>query len=599
MFKKITRGGQVNLHNISMFVQVFRKSILFGFFFVFLTSFFWQLKENVPLKVLRNVKDVAAAHFKVEAFGKETTLNFFGRKVKAKDIIRRNRHDVKYLEQIMKESALMSLFYWLVASCLVFLFWYIKSLRLEKKELLRGGDLVSFEKFFDVLQDVEWKKLSFTEKLKTLINGDDLYSHLTIGDVPIVKGSETSHILLTGTTGVGKTNALNGLISSIGEGKLVIVDTTGGYVENFYRSGKDILLNPFDARSLGWNPWSECEMPYHYDAVAEALIQSSNVNDKFWDEGAKNIVSAALQKLEEIDEKSISSLREVLFDFSEQEYEEFFSDTIASTYTKKSGEKMTTSFKSIITNNMRFLRNLSDSESSFSMRKWIMDDNITDQRVFINCTPDSRVTLRNYLTTLFDIAVSSTMSLQPSRTRRIWFICDELPSLGKVPSLEQGLAEIRKYGGAITIGIQSIPQLSKAYGREGAKNITNLLNTKVIFRSTDSETNQYLSQILGENEIKEKSENISFGANTMRDGVNLSTQKRREQLVLPSEISELKNLNAYLKFPGVPVITSVEMDYLAVKPISISFLAKKADNNVVSLESKKEKVEKKKSKPLI
>ena len=99
-------------------------------------------------------------------------------------------------------------------------------------------------------------------------------------------------------------------------------------------------------------------------------------------------------------------------------------------------------------------------------------------------------------------------------------------------------------------GIQSFPQLTEEYGVHGSQTLLDLFNTKVFFRNDNPQTNQWISQVLGEKETKSIQESLSYGANTMRDGVSLSRQKKREPLVLPIEIAHLNDLECYLKLPG-------------------------------------------------
>lgn len=55
------------------------------------------------------------------------------------------------------------------------------------------------------------------------------------------------------------------------QGKRAIVyDTSGEFTATYFREGKDIILNPFDARSPNWNVWREIQEDYHNDGIAEA-----------------------------------------------------------------------------------------------------------------------------------------------------------------------------------------------------------------------------------------------------------------------------------------------------------------------------------------
>ncbi|MBY0264247.1 MAG: type IV secretion system DNA-binding domain-containing protein [Holosporales bacterium] len=66
---------------------------------------------------------------------------------------------------------------------------------------------------------------------------------------------------------------------------------------------------------------------------------------------------------------------------------------------------------------------------------------------------------------------------------------------------------------------------------------------------------------MGEAETTEHIENLSYGANTMRDGINLAQQTRTKPLVLPTEIGSLKDCEAYLKLPGTFPAAKIQLRY--------------------------------------
>ena len=70
-------------------------------------------------------------------------------------------------------------------------------------------------------------------------------------------------------------------------------------------------------------------------------------------------------------------------------------------------------------------------------------------------------------------------------------------------------------------------------------------------------------------------ESISFGAHQMRDGVNLSNQKQTKSVVSPSQIMMLKDLEAYLKFPGDLPVTKIALPYLKLNYGTPVFIQKK------------------------
>ena len=59
---------------------------------------------------------------------------------------------------------------------------------------------------------------------------------------------------------------------------------------------------------------------------------------------------------------------------------------------------------------------------------------------------------------------------------------------------------------------------------------------------------------LGEAEVTEFKEGLSYGAHNMRDGINVNTQDRVHSLLLPSEIQNLERLHLYLKMVDFPAV---------------------------------------------
>lgn len=145
--------------------------------------------------------------------------------------------------------------------------------------------------------------------------------------------------------------------------------------------------------------------------------------------------------------------------------------------------------------------------------------------------------------------------------RRLWFVIDELAALQRLPRLQMGLAEARKYGGCFLVGFQSKPQLEEIYRRNGADSMLDLFNTKLFFRCTEPSSQQWISRVLGDKEEAEPTENISYGANSTRDGVSLSRHTRQKPLVLPAEFSQLQDLECYVKLPGDYPCTKLQTAY--------------------------------------
>jgi type IV secretory pathway TraG/TraD family ATPase VirD4 len=87
-----------------------------------------------------------------------------------------------------------------------------------------------------------------------------------------------------------------------------------------------------------------------------------------------------------------------------------------------------------------------------------------------------------------------------------------------------------------------------------------LFNSKFIFRVSDQQTAHRSALMLGEQEIIETQENLSYGSNTMRDGVNMNNIEKKKLLVMPSEIMNLPDLTCYVRLAGNIPITKLTMN---------------------------------------
>ena len=122
------------------------------------------------------------------------------------------------------------------------------------------------------------------------------------------------------------------------------------------------------------------------------------------------------------------------------------------------------------------------------------------------------------------------------------------------------IAEVRKFGGCFLLGMQSFAQLTKVYGQAGgAKELFDLLNTRFFFRSPSADMARLVASELGEEEIEESRENYSYGANSIRDGISLGSQRVTRPIVSYPQILELKDLTCFVRLPGQYPVTQLEL----------------------------------------
>jgi type IV conjugative transfer system coupling protein TraD len=545
--KDFTRGGQTSMHAIRMFIQSLRyiivlSLIVFAIIFASLTTFKTKPYERyVALLYLRAKAEMVIANdqtrisVKMES-GRQITMSLktFCNNRYTKLIL--NRFIVK-----MFETVKTSLYSGAVAVVLLILIFKYRGKTNRAKRDVRGSSLRTPEELTKQL-----KKAGEASKIK-------------LAGVPLKKNSETQNISIIGTTGVGKTTAMVELMQQTRENKqkAIIYDKKGCFVQQFYRPDKDIILNPLDIRSPAWNVWADCKDGADFEMIAQALIPEHQSNsDPFWTSAARTIFAALCQQLKKRNMCTMSALLEPIFTDPEStdSLAKLLKGTIAETLVSEKIDKTALSIKATLSTyckSLMFLRGLDEDDAqTFSIRNWVNNKD-EDSWLFFSVVDNLKMPmLRPLISVWLDVAARSLLTLPLNRDRRIWLYYDELGSAHKLPSLEMVLSEGREYGACNVVSLLDKAQLVERYGVNNSNTILSLFNTNVLFRTNSEDTAKWMSGLLGKQEIIERRESVSMGANEIRDGVSLNDERRIEPLVLDTEFSSLPDMQAYLRLPG-------------------------------------------------
>ncbi len=436
-------------------------------------------------------------------------------------------------------------------------FWW-RGAALGRQKRIRGAEMVTAGELRRRVQPAHLRALS-------RLPGAARLRPWSIAGIPYPERTETQHTIVSGTTGSGKTVLISDLVSQIrsrGE-RCVLYDKMGSYTRAFFDPGRDVLLNPLDARAPRWSPFLEARNPRDFDMMAAALIpQQKDTVDPFWVTAARQLFSNGAGVLRQRDVKDNKVLVDHLLKTDLTALAEAMEGTVAQSIVDPENPKTALSVRAMLTANLGALELLPDEGKPFSIREWISEEG-RDGFLFLTSRGDQHASLRGLISTWLEIAVNAMLSLSQDDGRRIWVILDELPTLHQVPSLQPGLAESRQFGGCFVLGVQVASALRDLYGRNGAETISGLCGTRVVLAAPDRDTAQWSADSLGRSEIEEVAEGYSYGANTIRDGVSLTPRRELRALALPSEIMRLPNLEGYLKFPGPFPVASIRLEYVA------------------------------------
>ncbi|KTD66480.1 conjugative transfer protein TraD [Legionella santicrucis] len=546
--KQFTRGGQTTSHDWRMFVQITKLLICVYLTFVCLFTVGGVWKET-SLEKIRNTGTFYYARFLAD-LGGASKLNIsvqgkvYPLPVKTIAMNPYIRDVAASLRQSIYDSFIRALFISFFLSVLV-VFYFIKRGKEQKdNQFIRGSRIESSE---EVKKEIVAKKCN---------------SDIRIDGFPMIKGSEVQHYLIHGTVGTGKSQLIMKFLDALrARGDRVIVYDKGcTLIPHYYRPNLDVILNPYDARCPYWDMWLEAPNDSDFENMAQSLIPMQGESDPFWVNAARTVFSCCSSKMRSDPDRSPEKLLKLTVTGEFSHLEDYLKGTAAATLVSGKIEKTAISIRSVLTTYLKSLLTLSGltgKDNHFSIRDYILNQD-NNGWLFISSNGEQHNTLKPLMSMWLAQASLTLLSLEPDRNRRIWFICDELPTLHKLPHLGETIAEVRKFGGCFLLGMQSHSQLTQIYGQSGgAKAIFDLLNTRFFFRSPSSDMARLAATELGEEDIEESRENYSYGANSIRDGVSLGRQRVSRQIVAYPQIQELDDMKCYLRLPGSYPVTQL------------------------------------------
>ena len=549
MLKNFTRGGQTTMHAIRMFGQVSKRIILLSFLLylaiggLFMqqktTKYQWYLLMHYGQALLElSIQGNQAVHQVKEPTGKVISME-------AKKFIK-HRFLIQELNDLSR--LIQNIFITSLKVSGVFIVGCIMLLR------YRG-------KLQSINQEIRGALFLEPKLLKKLLKQRKKCSDLTIGDVPLVKDSETRHILITGTTGSGKSVCMMELMDKIRHRsqRAIVYDDSGTFIKHYYREGRDVILNPLDKRCPAWNIWQDGDDLADFEAMAASLMPLHlSGSDPFWIHSARTIFSTLAHKLKVTGNPNTRAFLRPMFSLDDG-LNKLLQGTVAEVLTSESLEKMALSIKSTLATYCKSFLYLQDETGPlFSIKKWIQHEN-RDGWIFVATSADKLEAIKPLISVWIDVAARNLLSLTPSFDRRIWFLIDELASLHRLSSLSLLLSQGRKYGVCNVTAFQDIHQLRSIYGRDEAEALLSMYNTNLCYRTKCPDTAMWMSRLTGQREIIEKREGFSYGANDIRDGVSVHQERRKEPLILDTQFLKLNDCEAYMLLPENTPVTKIKL----------------------------------------
>lgn len=359
-----------------------------------------------------------------------------------------------------------------------------------------------------------------------------------LAGVPIPPDVENLHFAITASTGAGKSVTLRGLLADIRRrgDRAIVIDNGGEFMRDFADDG-DVVLSPFDPRSVGWNLANEIRAPHDWARMARSVIPDGHGSDKSWHEMAQTLFANIGASVGGDNRQ----LLDIATSYSAKMLEPILAGTSSAVLTQEGGERLLTNIRSVYANVLASWQYMPGGD--FSLRDYMQGD---DTRwLFVPFQESEFGISRSLIAAWMDMLVSAGLE-RPEGAQQTWVIIDELDTLGQLSSLIAATTKLRKRHVAVVTAFQSVSQLEQHYGQQGATTLLNCLSNKVVLRCTDAVTAERMSKELGERETwKENMSNIDARGKGLT-----GRSQQMERLVLASQIQNLEDLYGYIKLAG-------------------------------------------------
>ena len=367
---------------------------------------------------------------------------------------------------------------------------------------------------------------------------------------------DTRHVIITGSTGSGKTTILNRIMQDRKQIKArnVYFDQSGEILKAFYKQG-DVIFDITDERSVVWNFLKDVENAASMEEVAKYLIPTiAGETNPFFRLNARAKLADGMIKLwanNKRDNAYFIKLCENVRESLNIDVETDNKDAINTLQTQ-----------------IRNLKYINTKGEEFSLKNWLRNQN--DRRnIFVKVNLALSAVQEPFLTLFLATIQAEILNPAFRNQERINIYIDEFNNIQTIENLGRTLSLSRKFNVAFFLAMQSLLDAKNRYGNNFNQLIENC-NNRYNFLTNDPANAKIISEQYGNSKIKEAMIGFS-GTAEAHNNASMSEQKTVEERVPVSTLTNLgigEYFAEFLTLKGKKFIDRHKTAFLDMKAVS-------------------------------
>lgn len=378
---------------------------------------------------------------------------------------------------------------------------------------------------------------------------------------------ESSHILIMGDSGSGKTSAMRQILRQVASRQeaAVVYDPALEFTPEFYLPERgDIILNPLDDRCPYWDMAEESRSDDANAAMAAALFPDKDFEKDYFTDAPRRVFTFLMRRQ--------PSPQQLFAWMSNSDQIEAMAKGTPYAALLDPGAPaqrggVLSSFN-MIAESLELLPAQDDARPIYSSGRWNAERR---QWIFLTSSPASRQKVLPLHSAWLDMLILRTMEPAIHRANPVWFVLDEVASLNKLPQLHTAITEARKSGNPVVLGFQGRSQIEKRYGKD-AETMLSQPATKLFLKTSEPHSAKWVSDAIGEIEVERLKE--SRRKSLIPGNMQYTMEIANKPLVMASEIAGLEPLHGYIKQENF--VVKVRFPYVGAIERQPAFLERKA-----------------------